>query len=210
MIKILIGDDHVLIREGLKKVLKSEKDMSVVAEAENASDVLKFVQEKQLDIVVLDITMPGRSGLDILKELKKFHPKLPVLVLSMHAEERYAVRALKAGASGYLTKQSAGDELVAAIRKVVSGGKHISTKLAERLASELEKPKEKAYHETLSNREYQVFCKIASGESIQDIAEELSLSQSTVNTYRQRVMEKMHMSTNAELIRYALEYQLID
>ena len=210
MIKILIADDHELVREGLKKVLKSEMDMSIAHEAKDSVEVLKFLEKSTVDIILLDISMPGRSGLDILKDIKKFHPRLPVLILSMHAEEKYAIRALKAGASGYITKESAADELVKAIRKVVNGGKYISHSLAEQLASELITPSENLPHEALSDRELQVMCLIAQGVSVPQIAEQLSLSLSTINTYRFRVLEKMSMKTNAELIRYTLKHNLVD
>ncbi len=210
MINILIADDHELIREGLKKILKKEVDMEVLGEARNAQEVFDQVKNRKLNVVLLDISMPGLSGLDVLTELKRTYPKLPVLILSMHPEDRFAVRALKAGAAGYVTKDSAVGELVKAIRKVVTGGKYVSVRLAEKLADDLEKRSEKPPHETLSDREFQVMRMVAAGRKISEIADELSLSISTVNTYRTRILEKMKMETNVELTRYAIENHLIE
>ena len=210
MIKILIADDHQLIREGLKKILKEEHDMSIVGEGGNADEVFKLVRESDLDVVLLDISMPGRSGLEVLKELKHTHPKLPILMLSMHPEDRFAVRSLKAGASGYITKESAGEELVSAIRKVVGGGKYISMFLAEKLAFGLDADSGRPPHEALSDREFQVMTMISAGKKMTEIAEELSLSIRTVNTYRARILEKMQMKNNAELIHYAIQHGLVD
>ena len=210
MINILIADDHELIREGLKKILKKEADMEVLGEARNAQEVFDQVRNRKLGIVLLDISMPGLSGLDVLTELRQKYPNLPVLILSMHPEDRFAVRALKAGAAGYVTKDSAVGELVKAIRKVVTGSKYVSVRLAEKLADELEKGSEKPPHETLSDREFQVMRMVATGKKVSEIAEELSLSISTVNTYRTRILEKMRMGTNVELTRYAIENHLIE
>jgi len=210
MINILIADDHELIREGLKKILKKESDMEVLGEARNAQEVFEQAKNRKLTIVLLDISMPGLSGLDVLTELRQNYPKLPVLILSMHPEDRFAVRALKAGAAGYVTKDSAVAELVQAIRKVVTGGKYVSVRLAEKLADELEKGSERPPHEMLSDREFQVMRMVAAGKKIGEIAEELSLSISTVNTYRMRILEKMRMETNVELTRYAIENHLIE
>ncbi len=209
MINILIADDHELIREGLKKILKKETDMQVLGEASNAQQVLELVKNRKLSIVLLDISMPGPSGLEVLTELRRDYPKLPVLILSMHPEDRFAVRALKAGAAGYVTKDGAVAELVNAIRKVVDGGKYVSPHLAEKLADDLEKS-QSPLHETLSDREFQVMCMIASGKKTSEIAKELSLSVSTVNTYRTRILEKMKMETNVDLTRYAIENHLIE
>jgi two-component system invasion response regulator UvrY len=209
MINILIADDHELLREGLKKILKKEPDMQVLGEAGNAQQVFELVKNQKLSIVLLDISMPGPSGLDVLTELRRDYPRLPVLILSMHPEDRFAVRALKAGAAGYVTKDGAVAELVNAIRKVVDGGKYVSPHLAEKLAEDLKKD-EKPLHETLSDREFQVMCMIASGKKTSEIAEELSLSVSTINTYRTRVLEKMDMATNVDLTRYAIENHLIE
>jgi two-component system invasion response regulator UvrY len=209
MIRILIADDHPVVRQGLKQVLADEPDMEVVGEAANANEVLEKTRSEPCDIVLLDITMPGRGGLEVLKDLKRERAKLPVLVLSMHPEDQFGVRVLKAGAAGYLTKESAPEELVKAIRKVCSGGKYVSPLLAEQLASHLDSGQQAEPHETLSDREYQVLCLIASGKRVGDIANDLSLSVKTISTYRLRILEKMELRTNAELTRYALERHLI-
>lgn len=210
MLRILIADDHPIVRQGLKQILSEESDVKVLGEAQNSHEVLNFVQKQDWDVVILDITMPGRGGLDVLKELKQQRPKLPVLILSMHPEDQYALRALKAGANGYLTKESCTEELVKAIRKILNNGKYISPSLAEKLASNLEVNKSKSPHEQLSDREYQVMCMIASGKTISQIAEELSLSVKTIGTYRTRILEKMKMKTNAELTHYAIKNELVD
>lgn len=210
MINILIADDHVLVREGLKKILKSESDMTVCGEASNASEVFERVRNEETDIVLLDISMPGSTGLEVLEGLKRDYPQLPVLILSMHPEDSFAVRAFKAGASGYITKGSAVEELVQAIRKIVGGGKYVTPTLAEKLASELEIDHTRLPHEMLSNREFQIMRLIAAGKKISAIAEELALAPSTVNTYRVRILEKMNMRSNAELTRYAVENELIE
>ena len=210
MIKILIADDHAVVRRGLKQILAEEPNMAVFGEACNAQEVLKNVREQDWDIVILDITMPDRSGLDVLKELKRERPKLPVLFLSIHPEDQYAVRVLKAGAAGYMTKESAPEELVKAIRKVLRGGKYISPSLAEKLAFDLETDSEKPLHETLSDREYQVMCMIASGKTVKEIAKKLYLSVKTISTHRARILGKMKMKTNAELTHYAVKNRLVD
>ena len=208
MIRILIADDHPIVRQGLKQILSEESDMGVFGEAQNSQEVLELVRKQDWDIVILDITMPGRGGIDVLKELKHQYPKLPLLILSMHPEDQYAVRALKAGAAGYLTKESAQEELIKAIRKIVRGGKYISSTLAEKLAFDLETETEKPLHETLSDREHQVLLMIASGKTVSGIAEELSLSVKTIDTYRARILEKMKMKTNAELTHYVIKNNL--
>jgi two-component system invasion response regulator UvrY len=210
VLKVLIADDHALIREGLKKILQSAHDISDIREAQNAREVIEEVKKEDLDVVVLDISLPGKSGLELLKDLKQYYPKLPVLILSMHPEDRFAVRALKAGAAGYVTKESAVEELIKAIRKVVQGRKYVSPALAEKLAFDLEADTGRPPHESLSDREYQVLCLIASGKTVREIAGELFLSMSTVNTYRSRILEKMNMKTDADLIRYAVQNHLID
>jgi two-component system invasion response regulator UvrY len=211
MLKVLIADDHTLIREGLKKILQAAEDISLVVEAQNAREVIDQVRKQDhLDIVILDISLPDKSGLELLKDLKQSHPKLPVLILSMHPEHRFAVRALKAGASGYVTKETAVKELVEAVRKAVEGRKYVSTSLAERMAMNLEADTGSPLHESLSDRELQVLSLIASGKTVKQIAAALFISTSTVNTYRARIFEKMRMKTDAELIRYAVEKQLID
>ena len=209
MIRILVADDHAIVREGLKQIVAETSDIAVADEASNGQEVLNKVWKHDYDVVLLDISMPGRGGLDILKELKSKSPDLPVLILTMHPEAQYAVRVLKAGASGYLTKESLPDELVRAIQIVSLGKKYVSSSLAERLAFDLERDTEKPLHETLSDREYQVMCMIASGKTVTDIAEELSLSVKTISTYRSRILEKTNMANNAELTHYALQNRLV-
>jgi len=210
MINVLIADDHELIREGLKRILKREPDIQVAGEAGTGAQVLAQVLDRKLDIVLLDISMPDMNGLDVLMELRSRCPHLPVLILSFHPEDRFAIRALRAGAAGYLTKESAAGELVQAIRRVVAGSKSVSANLAEKLADEMVNGSDKPRHETLSDREFQVMRMIAAGKKIGEIAEALSLSASTVNTYRSRLLEKMRMQTNVELTRYVIENSLID
>lgn len=210
MIRILVVDDHAIVREGLKQILADVNDMAVRDEAAGGQEALAKIRSGEFDVVLLDISMPGRSGLEILKEIKAERPKLPVLILSMHAEEQYAVRTLRAGASGYLTKASAPDELIGAIRKVSCGRKYVSSSLAEKLALELDIDTKKPPHATLSDREYQVMLMLASGKSVKDIADELCLSVKTISTYRSRVMEKMNMKKNAELTLYAIQNHLVD
>jgi two-component system invasion response regulator UvrY len=210
MIKVLIADDHPIVRQGLRQILSETADMVVSGEAINGQEALDKVRVGGWDVLVLDITMPGRSGFDILKELKYEQPALPVLVLSIHAEEQLAVRVLKAGASGYVTKENAPNELVRAIRKVVSGGRYISPGLAESLAFGLDMTSDRPRHETLSDREFQVMQLMASGKTLAEIAEVLSLSAKTVSTYRTRLLEKLNLKTNAELMRYAIENRLIE
>ncbi len=209
MVNIVIADDHALIREGLKKILKSEPDLSLVAEASNAPELFRQLKASNVDLVLLDISMPGESGLDALRELRQSYPQVRTLILSVHPEHRFAVRALRAGASGYITKETAVEELVQAIRKIVAGGKYVSASLAEQLVAELEMG-DKPRHENLSDREFEVLRMIAAGKTRNEIAEELALSISTVNTYRQRILEKMNMENNAELTRYAIEHGLIE
>lgn len=210
MIKVLIADDHPIVRQGLRQILASTPDMEVAGEAVNSQEALDQVRAGGWDVLVLDISMPGRSGFDILRELKHEQPNLPVLVLSIHAEDQLAVRALKAGASGYLTKENAPEELVKSIRKVVSGGRYISPRLAESLAFDLDMTFDRPRHETLSDREFQVMQLMATGKTLTEIAEELSLSAKTVSTYRTRLLEKLDLKSNAELMRYALEHGLIE
>jgi DNA-binding NarL/FixJ family response regulator len=209
MIEILIADDHAIVREGLKQIVAETDDMVVADEATSGHEVLEKVRNNEYDVVILDISMPGRGGVDILKQLKSQRPNLPILILSMHPEEQYAVRVLKAGAAGYLTKESAPDELITAIRRVSLGRKYVSSSLAEKLAFDLERDTEKPYHEILSDREYQVMCMIASGKRVQEIAEELCLSVKTVSTYRSRILQKMNMKNNAELMHYAIKQGLV-
>jgi DNA-binding NarL/FixJ family response regulator len=210
MLRILIADDHPIVRQGLKQIIAETSDMIVAEEANNGLEVLSKVGASNCDVVLLDISMPGRNGVDILRQLKNERPRLPVLILSIHPEEQYAVRALRSGASGYLTKESAPDELITAIRKVSMGGKYVSSSLAERLAYELESIDEQLPHKTLSDREYQIMVLIASGKTVTEIAEELLLSIKTISTYRSRIMEKMKMKNNAELTYYAIKNRLVD
>ena len=209
MIKILIADDHAIVREGMKQIVADTSDMVVAGEAVDGQEVLEQVRKEDWDLVLLDISMPGRGGIDILKELKIEKPKLPVLVLSMYPEEQYAIRALKAGASGYLTKESAPEELIEAIRKVSQGRKYISVALAESLAFHVGTNSEKPLQETLSNREYQVMLMLASGKTVKEIANDLSLSVKTISTNRVRALRKMGMKNNAELTYYAIKHELV-
>lgn len=209
MIRILVADDHAVVRQGVIQILADVNDMAVKDEAQNGSEALKKVTENEYDVVLLDISMPGRSGLEVLEDIKARRPKLAVLILSMHPEEQYAVRALRAGASGYLTKASAPQELIGAIRKVAGGGKYVTSSLAEKLADEMEIDTEKLPHERLSNREHQVMLMLASGKSVSDIADDLCLSVKTISTYRTRVMSKMGLKKNAELTLYAVHNKLI-
>ncbi len=209
-IKILLADDHTIVREGLKQILAETPDMIVVDEAKNGQEVLDKIQQNDHDVVLLDISMPGRSGLDVLKQIKTEKPRMAVLVLSMYSEEQYALRALKAGASGYLTKESAPDRLIEAIRKVSDGRKYISPSVAEKLAFNLELGEERPPHESLSDREYQVMCMIASGKTVKEIAADLALSVKTISTYRTRILEKMGLKNNAALTHYAVQNRLVE
>lgn len=209
-IKILIADDHAIVREGLKQIVAEEKDMQVAGEAANAFELMELLKSKEWSIVVLDINMPGKSGLEALKDIKQIYPHLPVLILSMFSEDQYGLRAIKAGASGYLKKVSAPTELVTAIRKIVSGRKYINQQLAEKLADNLGTTEKETLHEKLSDREYQIMCNIALGKSAEEIAEELSISINTVYSYRNRILEKMSMKSNVELTQYAVQNKLIE
>jgi two-component system invasion response regulator UvrY len=209
MIKILIADDHTIVREGLKQIIANAAGLVVTGEAANGEETLDLIRKNNFDVILLDITMPEKDGLAILKQLKREKIELPVLVLSMHPEEQYAVRVLKMGASGHLTKASASDELIKAIKKISTGKKYISDSLAEKLALDLDIDTEKLPHEYLSDREFQVMCMIASGKTVTNIAEELSLSVNTISTYRVRVMDKLKMTKNSELTRYAIKNQLV-
>ncbi len=207
-IKVIIADDHPLFRRGLKHALDDTGDITVVAEVSNGDELLTRAKEDKFDIVLLDIAMPGKSGLDLLKQLKTEHPALSVLVLSVYPKEQYAVRFIKAGASGYLTKESASEQLAQAIRKIANGGKFASQQIVEKLAFESSDP-DRPPHEKLSDREYQVFCMIAAGKPLTEIGEDLSLSVKTISTHRSRILEKMRMTKNAELIHYAIKTNLL-
>jgi DNA-binding NarL/FixJ family response regulator len=210
MIKVLIADDHALIRKGLKQLLDDTDNMRVTGEAENGMQAIHMVEEGAFDVVLLDISMPDKHGIDVLKQLKINHPQLPVLMLSMHPEEQYALRSMKAGAAGYLNKQSAPLQLVTAINQVANGKKYISTELAEQLANGLSQGYQELLHQTLSNREYQTLCLMASGKKLSEMAEIMTLSPKTVSVYRSRLLEKMKLKNNAEAIHYAISNHLIE
>lgn len=209
MIRILVADDHAIVRKGLKQIVADTSDLVVTDEASRGSEVLDKISRNEFDVVLLDITMPDKNGLEILEELKLIKPKLPVLILSMHPEEQYAIRALRSGAAGYVTKEGVPDELISAIRKVAAGAKYVSPSLAEKLAAYLEMSSDKPLHQALSNREYQVMCLIASGKTVKDIAGELSLSIKTISTYRSRILEKMQMKNNMEITHYCVQNHLV-
>jgi DNA-binding NarL/FixJ family response regulator len=210
MIKILIADDHAIVREGLKQIVAEESDMRVTGEAANANELFELLDKDSWEIVVLDINMPGKSGLEALKEMKTRNIKVPVLILSMFSEDQYGLRAIKAGAAGYLKKVSVPTDLVSAIRKIVGGGKYISPTLAEKLADSVDVNNKKALHQNLSDREYQIMCFISLGKSAEEIAEELAISIHTVYSYRNRILEKMHLKSNVELTQYAILNNLIE
>ncbi len=210
MIKILVVDDHAIVRDGLKRILVDTPDMVVADEASNGEEVINKVGNNHYDLVLLDISLPGRDGLDVLKQLKCTNPKIPILILSMYPEEHYAVRSLRAGASGYLTKQSSSDELIGAIRKVAQGRRYITPSLAEKLAFDLGVDVRKLPHEKLSDREYQVMCMFGSGKTVKEIAEILSLSVRTISTHRAHILEKMEMKNNAQLTYYAIKNALVE
>jgi len=208
-IRILVADDHAIFREGLKQVIGMTVDMTVVDEAVNSQELLHKVQNNDYDMVILDVSMPGRNGLDALVEIKNMKPKLPVLVLSMHPEEQYALRAYKSGASGYLTKGSPSHELLDALQKISLGKKYVSSALAESLVTGLREPSQQDLQHSLSNREYQVMSLIGSGKTVGKIADELALSVKTVSTYRAHILRKLNMNNNAEITRYVIENDLL-
>jgi DNA-binding NarL/FixJ family response regulator len=210
MIKVMLADDHAIVRKGLRQLLEETGFIEVVAEADDYPAIMKAVRTHDMDVVVMDVTMPGKNGIDVLKIVKGEKPKVAVLMLSMHPEDQYAVRALKAGASGYLTKNSAPEKLVEAIQTISGGRRYITPELAESLASHLTDDTDKPLHSTLSDREFQTIRLIASGRKLSEIAEELSLSPKTVSVYRARIMEKMKMKNNAELTHYALKHGLVE
>lgn len=207
--KILIADDHPIVRHGLKQVLSSDPDLSVVGEARNGDEMLELARSLDWDLAVMDFSMPGRSGLDLLADMRQEFPQRPVLVLSIHAEDLHAASVLKAGGAGYITKESAPQELTTAIRKVAQGGRYVSLQLGEILASGLASDARRALHETLSDREYRVMWLLASGKQINAIAKEMTLSPSTVSTYRTRILRKLRLRNNAELVHYAVRHQLV-
>lgn len=210
MIRLLIADDHTVVREGVKRIIADTPDLVVAGEASTGQEVKDQMATATWDAVLLDISLPDSSGMEVLHHLKRHHPRLPILMFSVHPEGQYAVRALRAGASGYLTKDSAPSELVTAIRKVVQGGKYVSSSLAEQLAVKMATDTEKPLHEKLSDREYQVLCMLASGKTVTEIAKALSLSVKTISTHRARILGKMSMKTNAELTYYAIHQSLVD
>jgi DNA-binding NarL/FixJ family response regulator len=210
MINVLIADDHTLIRKGLKQILDDTEDMRVAGEAETGMQAIQMAQKSPFDMVLLDISLPDKNGIDVLKQLKLNNPDVPVLMLSMHAEDQYAVRSMKAGAAGYLNKQSAPSQLVTAIRTVASGKKYISGELAEQLANGISQGFQELRHQTLSDREYQTLCLMASGKKLSEMAKIMSLSAKTVSVYRARLLEKMNLKTNAEAIHYAISNHLIE
>ena len=207
MLKILTIDDHEVVRRGLKDMFT--KESATFGEARSGAEALDLVRKQPWDIAVLDISLGGRSGLEVLGEIKQLRPRLPVLILTMHAEEQYAVRAFKAGASGYINKASSGEELRRAILKIIKGGQYVGPTLAEKIVVQLSQPG-KVPHENLSNREFEVLCSIASGQTVKEIAAKLSLSDKTISTYRRRILDKMDMRTNAELTHYAIRNKLVE
>jgi DNA-binding NarL/FixJ family response regulator len=210
MIRVVIADDHTIVRDGLKQLLCAESDLEVVGEARDGHEALKIVRERDVDVLLVDLSMPGKSGMDLIKQVRSEKPKLRILVLSMHAEHQYAVRAIRAGASGYLTKDSAATQLVSALRKVAAGGALISAEVAEQLARSAMPAAEGPPHTLLSDREYQVFQLLVAGDSVSDIAQQLNLSVKTVSTHKARLMEKMGLATQTALVHYAIKHKLAD
>ncbi|MFW5862117.1 MAG: response regulator [Spirochaetota bacterium] len=208
-LKIGIADDHDIVRQGLKQIISDTDNMVVMGEASNGQELIEMVRKKPFDVLLLDISMPGRSGIEILKQLKIEKPNLPVLMLSMHPEDQYAIRALKAGASGYISKDTASEVLVEAIRKVAEGRKYISSTLAEKLAGTISHDVDEKAHESLSDREFQILVMLARGKSVSEIGKELFLSVKTISTYRRRILDKMNLKNNAELTHYAIENELV-
>ncbi len=210
MIKVFVADDHTLIREGIKNLIENEPDLKLVGEASNPYEIVEKCQHANPDIILLDLSMPGKSGLDVLKDIKNVSPNIRVLIMTMMPEEQFAKRTLKAGASGYITKDSSPEDILAAIRKVASGRKYVSTTLAEKLAESLDANSDKLPSDLLSDREFQIFKMIASGKKQTDIANDLSLSTSTVNTYRKRIFDKFNFKSSADLIHFAIQNKLLD
>ncbi len=210
MIRIVIADDHEIVRAGLKQIISDDDDMEVTGESNNGENLIELVKKNDYDVVLLDLKMSGISGIDAIKHIKIIKPDLPIIVLSMHAEDQYAVRTIKAGASGYITKETAGENLITAVRRVVSGGKYISPTLAETLADSIAGGGLELPHEKLTDREFQVMCMIASGKTVTEIGSELFLSVKTISTYRQRILEKMNLKNNSELTHYVIKNNLLE
>jgi two-component system invasion response regulator UvrY len=208
-LKVLVVDNHAIVRKGVRQIIDDAFPGSAIGEAANVQEALALVEKKEWDLILLDITMPGRDGLDALKDIKQRRPRVPVLFLSIHPEDQFAVRTMRAGAAGYMTKETAPEELVKAIEKVLAGGKYVSASFAERLAAGLAVPDSKLPHEVLSDREYEVMLKIAHGRTVKEIASELSLGVKTISTYRAHILRKMHLHNNAAIIRYALRTELV-
>ena len=208
--RVLIADDHAVVRQGLKQILELDRTAEVVGEAKNGNEALQLARKVEWDLAILDYSMPGRSGLDLIKDIKREYPKRPVLILSMHPEELHATRVLKAGGAGYINKESASEELLTAIRKVMNGGRYVSAALAERFAFELAPETQRPPHETLSDREYRVMWLLACGKPINQIAKEMFLSPNTVSTYRARILKKLQVMNNAQLVQYAIKHQLAE
>lgn len=208
-LKVYLADDHLLIREGLKKILSSEKEFTVVGESDDPDEVIDFFNKNNADILILDLNMPGRSGLDVLKHVKNIKPETKVLILSMYPEDQFAERTIKAGASGYITKETASEELMKALKKIAKGENYVSNSLAEKLLFKKKIIPEQKPHEILSDREFQIMILLANGKTQVEISNELALSTSTVNTYRSRILEKLNLKSNAEIIRYAIQNKLI-
>lgn len=208
--KIIIADDHAIVREGLKQILSDSLHITSIDDVGDGIELLNKIQKNDYDIIILDISMPGKSGIETLRDIKSIKPNIPVLMLSIHPEEQYAIRVLKAGASGFISKDSAPDELIAAVEKIIGGHKYITPTLAEKLASEISPAKDKPAHEYLSNREFEVFKMIAAGNTITEIANSFNLSVKTISTYRARIYEKMNLSSRAELTQYAIQNKLIE
>jgi DNA-binding NarL/FixJ family response regulator len=210
VIRVALADDHAIVRQGLRQILTAQTDFAIAGEASNHGEVIQLLRRELVDVLVLDIAMPGKNGIETLKQVKEEWPKLPVLILSMYPEDQYAFRALKAGASGYLTKVAAASQVVEAIRQVTRGRRYITPELAESLAASLDRDPDKPSHELLSDREFQTLRLIAQGRTLAQIGDELALSPKTVSVYRARLLAKLQLSTNAELTRYALEHGLLD
>jgi len=209
MLRVVVVDDHPVVREGLKRIIAESNELSVAAEASDGEEALQTLRNNPCDVVLLDISLPKKSGLEVLKHIRAEQPRLPILILSMHSEDEYAVRMLRAGASGYLTKESTSANLISAIRKVVRGGRYVSPALAERLAFDLQTDSDRPAYEALSDREYQILCMLSGGKTVSEIATDLSLSVKTISTYRVRVLEKLRLKNNAELMRYAIKQGLV-